>query len=189
VVLAFLRSEIDSPRFRTIALSALAGDTSLIERASLDDRAENDARREALAAYRGYGRGTFLFGGFPAHIEWVRLALTRPDVGELLYANYRAWTRLSGGSRRVRDGAANLGKVSLDEYQLDPTPHIRATESEIRRGRSLAEMIVVAEGPNRRHVLLEGHTRATAYALALEDDAEVQTLAGYSPQISGWVWY
>ena len=184
MILAFVRAEASSPTFRDAALRGLGGDEGPVERGRLDVPADNEARREALSRYRGYGQDALLFPGFPtADVEWFRVALTREDIAGLLYARWESWIELSAGSRLVRDGAANVGKVHPAD---DPSAGIAATEQAIRDGKPLDELIVVAERLHSQHVLVEGHKRATAYARALSDDAEVEAIAGYSPRITLW---
>lgn len=36
------------------------------------------------------------------------------------------------------------------------------------------------------HVIVEGHTRATAYVRALARDDEIEVIVGYSPALLGW---
>lgn len=186
MILAFLRAEYHSPRFKTLIRKALGGDATPIYRPKLDDAAQNAVRKQALAAVRGYGLGNYLFQGFPADVEWVVIAMTRDDVGNLLYANYATWTALSDGSRTVRDGAANIDVIEADE---DANANIRAVARELEAGREYPEMIVVAETSDAAHVLVEGHTRATAYFLTLPPNGEVEVIAGYSPTVSGWAFY
>lgn len=183
MVLAFVRAEFDSPRFGPMIRFVLAGDARLVNEPDLADLAENVIRRQALVAVRGYGRDDMLFRGFPSEVEWSRLAFTVSEVGELLYANYPTWVKLSGGSRRVRDGAANIGLVDVDE---DINEHVPAVERALTGGSECPELILVAESQESDHVILEGHTRATAYVRALPPDAEVEVIAGYAPEMSAW---
>ena len=75
--------------------------------------------RAALTAYRGYGSRTLLFRGFPDKVDWRRVALSSADIGALLYANYPTWVELSGGSRLVRDGALNVGRISIEDVNVN----------------------------------------------------------------------
>ena len=115
MVLAFLRAEIHSPRFRAVVIGALGGDRSLVYSPRLDDSTQNTRRRRALAAVRGFGVGTYLFRGFPSDVEWRRVALTREEVGGLQYANHPTWVTLSDGSRLVREGAANVERIDTGD--------------------------------------------------------------------------
>jgi hypothetical protein len=186
MVLAFLQAEVYSPRFRSGAIQALGGDRSLVYSARLDDPSQNRRRKAALAAWRGFGAGTFLFQGFPSDVEWRRVALLRDEVGSLQYANYPTWVTLSAGSRLVRDGAANVERIDTAD---GTNANILAVERELRGGRTFAEMILAAENPEAPHIVVEGHARATAYARAIADGAEVEAIAGYSAKIGEWRWF
>jgi len=50
-------------------------------------------------------------------------------------------------------------------------------------------LIVAATGEDEPHVVVEGHTRATAYVRGLLPDAEVEVIAAYSPAIASWAFY
>lgn len=186
MILAFLRAEYHSPRFKTLIRKALGGDATPIYRPRLDDAAQNAVRKQVLAAVRGYGVGKYLFRGFPADVEWMIVAVTQEDLGDTRYADYPTWSALSGGSRAVRDGAANVDVIEVDE---DANANIRALARELTAGRQYPEMIAVAEAPDAAHVLLEGHSRATAYFLTLPPGEEIEMIAGYSPAMSSWAFF
>ena len=113
MTLAFLRAEAHSQRFKKDVRKLLEGDLSLVSRdARLDSPYQNEARKKALALFRGYGVNSWLFLGFPADAEWKRVMFTREELAAMKYANAPAWVVLSQGSRVVGDGAANVGQVS-----------------------------------------------------------------------------
>lgn len=190
MILAFVQAEFDTERFqaaRNFLEPLFSGDLrAIVDHPRLDDSEQTLARKVGLAIARGYPHGA-IFTGLPADIEWIRVALTRDDLGSLSYLHQEnpGWRHLSGGSLLVRDGAANVDRVEVGPVNSS----IRAIEQELRNGRTYPEMIVVAEAPDARHVLFEGHTRATAYVRTLSDDDEVEVIAGYSPQISDWYFY
>lgn len=70
VAAAFLRAELESPRFR----------------------------EDVLAGRRGWRMGG-LFHGFPDDIVWFRPALTREEVLAIRSIGWDRWPRLSGDSR------------------------------------------------------------------------------------------
>jgi hypothetical protein len=111
MVLAFLRAEIDSPRFgghHVWALNQVGCDRSIIDRADLTNENQNIARKQVLAAVRGYGTNAWLFRGFPVDVRWRRVTLEPHDFKKLLYANEETWIRLSDGTRLVSTGAQNV---------------------------------------------------------------------------------
>src|SRR5262245_2079854 len=93
MILAFLRAEIDSPRFRN-AQGLLLRDqlqqsgydpSSLIDTANLGDAGANTLRREILRQWRGYGDAKKVFGGLPANVSWRRKRLEPDEIGHLKY--------------------------------------------------------------------------------------------------------
>lgn len=187
MIAAFLQAEIHSPRFKKYVRSLLGGDLRLVQRPRLDDRWENEERKKVLAGYRGYGQNSLLFQHFPTDIDWQRVILSRDEVGALKYAGVvETWRDLSNGSRLVRDGAANVETVSVGE---NANANILAVEAELLRGRTYPEIIIAAVPGDTNHVLIEGHTRATAYYRAFDKTAEVEAIVAYSPHMATWGFY
>lgn len=85
MVLAFLRGELKSPRWRQhvrISLMTLGYPQALITNPDLDYESENSARADVLF-YRGYRGHTGLFTGFPDDVVW-RLAMCEPSDVRLI---------------------------------------------------------------------------------------------------------
>ncbi len=84
VVLAFLRAEIDSPKWeqkysrelRNLNLDRV----SLIDAADLTDARACVARKLLLDGVRGYGRNVALFAGFPRDTTWRRVEVAPSDL-------------------------------------------------------------------------------------------------------------
>jgi hypothetical protein len=156
MVLAFLAAEIDSNRFGYLYvdnLGALNLGRDLIDKAHLNSERENASRRLLLGSVRGYGKNEALFTGFPRDAVWRKGAV---NIREVKYANYHDWVALSGGTRLVMDGAGACVTGKLRPY-LD-------LAKSIEKGKHFPELIVADTGANGI-VLIEGHTRATAYAI------------------------
>ncbi len=119
------------------------------------DLASLIGRRQAIQAVRGFPN-LLLFSGFPPNttIQWTRYTCAPCDLDRLYYiGNDEYWAALSSGSRRVSDGAMNPGrrtKISEIAANLEPKSSFPA---------------LIAVQVNERIVLIEGHHRATAYAL------------------------
>ena len=187
MVLAFLKAEIDSPRFgeayqNLIDQSGL-DKSELIDNASLSDPHQNAARRALLGDARGYGNNVYLFAGFPQNVAWRRVTITPGDYDALLYTNYPIWTKLSGGSRKVVDGAKNTGSIAADEEAISG---IQAVAEAVKNGQRYPELIAVEAADGI--VLVEGHIRATAYVLAALD-LEFEVILGTSLWMHNWVFY
>jgi hypothetical protein len=118
----------------------------------------------------------------PADTSWQQWALTPAELGDVRYAKHPTWDVVSGGKRLVRTGAANaLTNIVLDEGGFDVCAGIRDTARAIDIGRPMPELIAVARDPDAGGlVLVEGHTRATAYLLASKPPVEVIVLVGWS---------
>lgn len=184
MVLAFLRAELRSPRFgESHVRPLLRGRTNLVSSPNLHDASENGERRNVLMRYRGFGSGKLLFTGFPSDVVWHSVALRRDDVAELRYADHPTWNCLSGNSRRVADGVLNVDRIECPE---NANENIRAVVRDLGRSQQYAPIIIVAEEPSGQHVIVEGHTRATAYCLALGATDEIEAIAGYSPRMKEW---
>ncbi len=186
MILAFLRAEYHSPRFKALIRRALGGNADLLHRPRLDDAAENRARKAALAAVRGYGNNEYLFRGFPSDVEWTLVSLTRDELGDLLYANYPTWVELSGGTRAIRDGAKNVDLINVRE---EANTNIRAVVREVASGRQYPPLIFAGECSTTGLVLVEGHTRATAYFLEMPEGAEIEVIVGSSGAMRSWAFY
>ena len=69
----------------------------------------------------------------------------------------------------------------MDEAGFDVCAGIRDTARAIDRGRRMPELIAVATDPDAHGlVLMEGHTRATAYLIARQPLVAVIVLVGWS---------
>jgi hypothetical protein len=167
VVLAFLRAEIDSPRFRLRLLLAMQKvDTSrdsLIDHADLTDGEQNRTRRQLLASAREP-----LFNHFPRDVLWWRGNVLLQELELIEYPNYRRFLELSGGRRSVRAGAAR----ALNEPQIlgrdlhEMLAAIPKVIDGVKAGRMFPELIAVRDPRLPRCVLVKGSLRATAYVIA-----------------------
>jgi hypothetical protein len=185
MILAFVRAEAFSARFGATFRRAMGGKQAVYN-PDLSDPAANALRRHALAAIRGYGQCAYLFRGWPHAVNWKLVAVTVEELGAFLYANHPTWTTLTHGSRLVRDGAANVETVPTHE---EAKPNILAVERDVRRGQTYPPLIATATDKSAQHVLVEGHTRATAYVRVLERETEVEVIVGYAPAITGWLYF
>jgi hypothetical protein len=188
MLLAFLRAEVESPRFgeayRSILARGYLAREHLLDRPDTADPKQNLYRREMLKAIRGYGAGQALFTGFPEDVQWRRVELEPGDFGRVRYARFSTWLDLSGGTRRVIDGAANLDTVTAAE---NANANVRAVAARLAAGETFPELILV-EAAGDTLALVEGHTRATAHVLA-GLTSPVSALVGRSPRMSGWAFY
>lgn len=191
VVLAFLRAEIDSPRFQGPCILALqylqTTREALIDKANLSDANQNDQRAFVLSVGRGYKRGVSLFAEFPADVAWRRCVAEIAELPDLLYANYETLRELSGGTRLVRDGATRAldGTMAFSADLRAMVEGIPPIIAGIRTGHQYPAIIAVQQEGSPQVVLLEGHTRATAYVIAGAPET-VPIMIGTSPHMRHW---
>ncbi len=189
IVLAFVQAEIDSARFGAHYAAFLSNSglerVSIIDRPNLQSDRENRVRRELLTAVRGYGNRTFLFKGFPQNVTWQKVAIEDQDADKLKYANYETWVRLSGGSRLVVDGAKRVEAIQVGE---NANENIKAVADDLRARKRYPALIAVESEGGGFLILVEGHTRATAYVLA-RFAQPIEVFVGSSPQMKLWAFY
>jgi hypothetical protein len=185
MVLEFLRAEIESPTDRRrhyvdwLIRMRLTRE-ALIDHANLESVEDNRSRAQLLGDVRGYGVNRYLFTGFPADVQWRRVAVTHEELGEFRYVNHVAGLlAVSGPSRRVIDGATNVESGATGEF----CDNVRGVLERVRNGGTFPDLIAVFTGS---HILVEGNTRATAYVLAQPARA-ISVIMGSSPsQFSEW---
>jgi hypothetical protein len=182
VVLAFLRAEIDSPKWGPFYLRLLRDlhldRGSLIDVADLADMRAGSIRKDILGAVRGYGRNDALFTGFPRGTTWRRVQVEPSDFHRLkCISNDEQWFNLTAGTRLIQGAARNL-----DAYP-ELAVRVRGAIKRIEQGLPVAELIMV-ENHSGDLILVEGHTRATAYAVLA--DRSFQSFVGTSSLMGQW---
>ena len=181
VVLAFLRAEIDSPKWgqeysrelRNLNLDRV----SLIDTPNLTDARACNARKVLLGSVRGYDRNVALFTGFPRDTTWRRVEVEPSDFHRLkCISRDDRWSRPTGGTRLIEEAACNHTYPELAE-------RVSIARQRIEQGLPMAELIMV-ENDAGDLILVEGHTRATAYAVLA--DRPFRSFVGTSPLMSQW---
>ena len=192
MVSAFLKAEIDSPRFGKCIIQKLTLTNytrrKIIDNPNLKKSDHNDLRVELLSQCRGYGRDQLLFRGFPKDTNWKKVRIGPTEIELLKYAKFDDWVKLSNGSRLVLDGAKNVDKIDVmgNDGVLINT-RIKTVVADLRGGKRYPELIAV-KNHEEFLVLLEGHMRATAYALfGIKEDIEI--IVGSSTSMHEWAFY
>jgi hypothetical protein len=181
MIAVFLRGELDSERFGSRLRATI--DERLLVDPDLEDVEQNAVRRAALTTLRGYQPREGLFHGFPHDLLWERAALTPDEVLAVRYIDYDYWVELSGGTRLPLDAAARI-RAGITVFRVPNDGFFELADA--LGTRQLPELIVVGDDGGRL-VVLEGHTRLTAYALRPEAlPAELEVLLGRSPRIAEW---
>ena len=174
MALAFLKAELNSPRFS----GEYQIDRILIDSPDLESSSQNAARLEELKRVKG----ALLL----PNVAWQRVALERSDLPRLKYLNHPHWIELSGGTRLVSDGAKKLDPKKSQNTNVD----ILAVADAVKTGVTFPELIaVIGEEQGADIILIEGHLRATAYALA-GWPGQIACILGTSSRTQEWdVWY
>jgi hypothetical protein len=192
MVLAFLRAEFDAPRYRDFYLAALrsvgGSRQHLIDDADFDNSSDNSDREKLLGMVRGYKQNIMLFAGFPNDISWQRTEISITELETFQYARFPTLLELAS-SRWVSDGAKNaLIPTTFSEPLQAMINGIRPLLKRVEAGETLEELIAVRDFRSSNIVLLEGHTRATAY-VAGQQPQSVRILIGTSARMHEWPLY
>lgn len=156
VILSFLQAEAKSTRF-----AKYIGHADNIEKLlflpDLSDPAENEIRRNLLAAYRGFGNETMLGTGLHVDsIEWTLETVPYTDHHKFKTVKHKHWDALTEGTRRVYIGAQNVTK-----FQLTPDTDVilSITRDILNRLRFAPPICVEHRGDL---YIIEGNKRITA---------------------------
>jgi hypothetical protein len=184
MVAVFLAGEVDSPRYTDAvrALIASAGtDESLVRDPDLADPTANARRRAILEGYRAYERREGLFHGFPRDVAWHSAVLDAEEVLDILYINWDWWLELSGGTRRPRDAARRILAGEVADVDL-------AEDEALAAAAPFAPPLIAVTTPAHMPVVLvEGHSRLTAYATFPQYlPTHLELVLGVSAQMAGW---
>lgn len=191
VILAWLQAEIESPDFQAYLVgnppnpANLAAALKAARTPDLRDAEQNKYRREIVTEIYGFGRGVGSAEGLGNDLTWRRWRLMTDEVSELLYARREgAWHLLSPATRKVAEGATNVGHV----FTGDATNMVVLSLASglCHSDRRIPELIALRR-PDGRLVLLEGHARATAIALeAHRFPHGVEAYVGDGPSVANW---
>jgi hypothetical protein len=190
MVLAFLQGEIDSPTNRgdmtARGLAHIRANRSqLIDHADLTNPQQNYNRCWVLGYARGYRLNQYIFTDFPDDTAWRLVTVTPEEIGRFRYAKCDPWDPLSGGTRLVADGVRNLDQVQFRETH----GNVSGIANRLRQGDRFPALIAIQCGADSvPPVLLEGHTRATAYALT-DSPGEFDVIIGSSTQMNRWAFF
>ena len=169
MLLCFLKAEYTSPRFAEDLHAAMAqchAEPELILQGDPENEMENALRAEVMGQFRGYGRDEELFQNFPVgKADWVYAQLEAEDLARIRYIDYSYWNEISNGTSCPLDAVGNIRA----DHRIFDVPHDRflAGEQFLRSGGKFPPIVLLwsEKGP---YVIVEGHLRMTAYALAPE---------------------
>ena len=159
MILTFLQAEISSPRF---ARYLGKHDMLILTLPDLSCPKQNKERKRILTKYRGFGNRTKLFHKFPKKVLWETETFLPNDIKKLKTINHTEWNRLTKNSRYVTSAVLNLSNI----YVRGITENIIDVYKSLCQGIKLPSIIITQDLVTNNRVILEGHTRAVAYALA-----------------------
>lgn len=178
MVLAFLKEELDSKRFREPILKALkdvGGSEELIRKGNITGERENVLRGQVLGFFRGYPDRE-IFEHYPPDVAWKYAAFAAADLDKLRYVDYSYWNELSKGtSSPVR--AAETVRKGEEIYGISNQYFLEGKKM-LEQGMTFPPLIVLTCG-NDRYLILEGHCRVTAYALLPETFEGTEAYVGF----------
>src|SRR5947207_7971889 len=169
VILAWLQAEIESPDFQAYLVgnppnpANLSAALKAARSPDLRDEDQNGLRRQIITNVYGFGQGAGSFQGLANDIVWRRIRLSTDEVGELLYARTGgAWPILAPATRKVAEGATNVGHV----YTGDQTNMVvLSLASGLCHSEKKVPEIIALRRPDGQPVRLEGHGRAAAITI------------------------
>ena len=178
MLIEFLRAEYSSERFNEqikAKLNELGYDERIILSADICSSAENNQRKSLMGEFRGYALNRDLFERFPPVIDWSVCSFGYDDLEKIRYIDYSYWNELSDGTHSPLTAAKAIlgGKTVYDESN---DGFLRAAEF-IRGGGKFPKMFFLT-GDYESFVIVEGHLRMTAYALAPDYFNDIEVIVG-----------
>lgn len=162
-------------------------DAAIVTEPDVDDSDANAARRRVFARYRGYGTDEPSYlTGFPNRgVEWAWCRLTPDELLRARYIRYSYWTALSAGTRSPVEAAHRI-RAGIEVYGVSNAAFLTLADR-LRAGMRVPPLILVTALDADALVVLEGHARITAWALAPETIPDpIEVLIGTSPAIARW---
>jgi hypothetical protein len=194
MIASFLIAEAESPRFKGMILKFakdLGIKRSVIFKPNLASEAENKARKKILNAHRGY-IGSALFEGFPKDVKWKKVKISAKALLRTKYIGGKEWVKLSKGSLLAIDGAESI--LDGEGIEGNNTKRFFEVTKKVNKGVALPTLIFVTAN-NKTLVVLEGHTRLTAYFMAyLTSGTDLisegfEAIVGFSENLTDWRYY
>lgn len=178
MIAEFLKAEYRSERFSEQIkeiMNALSFNESIILSANLNNAAENAERKKLLGEFRGYGLNRELFERFPAEINWSLCNFVSGDLNKIRYIDYSYWNELSRGTHSPLKAAQTI-LSGIEIYEQSNAGFVKAAEF-IKSGGKFPKTILLTSD-FEHFVIVEGHLRITAFALAPECFNNVECFVG-----------
>lgn len=178
MIAEFLNAEYRSERFCEQikeAMDKLSLDESIILAADTSRADENTARKNLFGEFRGYGLNRELFERFPADVEWSLCSFVSGDLKNVRYIDYSYWNELSQGTRSPLTAAQTI-LCGIEIYGQSSEGFLKAAEFIKGGGKFLRPIFLTSDFEH--FVIVEGHLRMTAFALAPECFDNVECFVG-----------
>ncbi|MEZ3454646.1 MAG: hypothetical protein K1W17_09800 [Oscillospiraceae bacterium] len=178
MIAEFLKAEYLSERFSEQikeAMDALSLSESIILSADLRNADENNARKNLLGEFRGYGLNRELFERFPTEITWSLCNFVNGDLKNIRYIDYSYWNELSQGTRSPFTAAQTILN-GIEIYEQSNEGFVKAAKFLKDDGKFLRTILLTSDFEH--FVIVEGHLRMTAYALVPECFNNVECFVG-----------
>jgi len=189
MVYEFLKMEIESDRYAEqikAVLKEICIDTAIITNGNIMSDDENILRAEILKRFRGWPSEE-LFANFPAKIDWVWAEFDRDDISKIFYIEYSYWNELSNYTGSPLEAAKTI-RAGRAIYDL-PNDDFLEDARKLREGHTFPPMIFLTDESESRYIILEGHSRMTAYGLEPDCFENVPVLLGYCSNEELDEWY
>ena len=185
----FLRSELHSSRFRAgslKALSILGYSQDLLDHPDYNDSRQNEQRAQVLGLCRGWPDKE-LFSLFPKDTDWYLGGISQDELAKAY--RLKSNPSMSPRERLLSVTAAEL-KSGRAVKNID-TELIKELVLKIEKGIAMPPIILVAENMGRKKVLIEGHSRGTAYVFVDNKYLlhNIPAIIGVSANMPKWAYY
>lgn len=178
MIAEFLKAEYRSERFSEQIkedMSALSLNENIILSANLNNADENNERKKLLGEFRGYGLNRELFERFPTEITWSLCNFVNGDLKNIRYIDYSYWNELSQGTSSPLTAAQTILN-GIEIYEQSNEGFFKAAKFLKDGGKFLRTILLTSDFEH--FVIVEGHLRMTAYALAPECFNNVECFVG-----------
>lgn len=178
MIAEFLKAEYRSERISAEikdAMEKLMLTDSIIISADLNNADENTSRKKLLGEFRGYGLNRELFERFPTEIVWSLCSFSSGDLKNIRYIDYSYWNELSQGTRSPLTAAQTILN-GIEIYEQSNEGFLKAAEFIKGGGKFLRPIFLTSDFEH--FVIVEGHLRMTAFALAPECFDNIECFVG-----------
>lgn len=158
VMLSFLQGEYDSARFGDRlhkAMKTVGAKPEIILKGDVLNAEENELRREVMKEHRG-SKVTDLFVNFPKIYKWEYVEFTKKDINKIYFINHEYWNKISKNTSKPIVAGKNA--LLHEEYE-----HYVNGAKELDKIKFPPIIIITCN--KRKYLLIEGHSRMTAYGI------------------------